>query len=172
MGLTDKLTSINDKILNILLGDNSDIDLSDKVIERKERLIQTYIVVFGLLIAYDGDAALQKLLMYLFMFFLLLSIIYYTSISHPSASENSSDINILSWFIAFFFSLSLIICMYKFTIPSSTLYSWILPSQLLSMQFVKSLLSFFDIIQLYALLFASFVWGLILTIVVAFSLRV
>lgn len=170
MSLTDKLLSIDNKIFTILLGDNPDTDLSDKVIERKERLIQTYIVIFGLLIAYDGDMVLQRLLMYLFIIFLIVSISYYTSISSSYASTYRVLINKMAVVIAFNFSLSLIVCMYKFTIPNSTLYSWILPSQLLSMQFVESFISFSDIVHPYSLLLISFICGLFLTIVVAFSL--
>jgi len=172
MSLTDKLLRIYDKIFNFLLGGNSDTDLSDKVIERKERLIQTYIVVFGLLIAYDGDMALQKLLMYLFMSFLLFSISYYTLLSSSYASTNGFTINSLTWFIAFNFSLSLIVSMYKFYMLNTDFYSLILPSWLSSVWFVESYISFTSLIQSYILLPFSLLWFFALTIAIAFSLRI
>ena len=172
MSLIDKLFSISDKYFDILFRGDSDADLSEKVIERKERLIQTYIIVFGLLIAYDGDIVLQKILMSLFIIFLLVSIAYYTFLSNPYASTYRNILNILAVFIAVSFSLSLIICMYKFTISSSTFYSWILPSQLFSMQFVESFISFSSIFEPYLLLMGSLTWGFVLVIEVVFSLRV
>lgn len=57
------------------------IHIIEKEVEKRERLLQTYIVVFGLLLAYGQDNLLQKYLMGWFVPFLLASMLYYSSLT-------------------------------------------------------------------------------------------
>lgn len=57
------------------------IDLSDNDIEKRERMVQTYLIVFGLLLSYDGGPALQENLMRAFLLFLIFSLTYYSMLT-------------------------------------------------------------------------------------------
>lgn len=51
--------------------------LDDRETDKRERLIQTYIVLFGLLLSYDQVSSLQSTAMSFFLLFLFLALIYY-----------------------------------------------------------------------------------------------
>lgn len=57
------------------------ISITDREVGRRERLIQTYIVVFGLLVAYGQESPLQKFSMGGFLIFLIFSMAYYSAIT-------------------------------------------------------------------------------------------
>lgn len=53
------------------------VSLSDSDIEKRERVIQTYLVVFSLLLSYEGGPDLKKILIESFLTFLFYALIYY-----------------------------------------------------------------------------------------------
>lgn len=52
----------------------------DKNIERDERLIQTFIIVLGVLVSFNGNLAVQKQLIFLYIIFIFVAIIYYVAL--------------------------------------------------------------------------------------------
>jgi len=55
--------------------------LYEKELEKKERLIQTYLVIYGLLLSFGQNEKVQALAMLLFIFFLFPTTGYYTAIT-------------------------------------------------------------------------------------------
>jgi hypothetical protein len=59
----------------------TDVKLAEREIEKRERLVQTYIVLFGLLLSYGQNFSLQENAMQCFLFFLIMVMIYYVTIT-------------------------------------------------------------------------------------------
>jgi hypothetical protein len=56
----------------------------DREAEKRERLVQTYIVLFGLLLSYDQVGSLQSTAMSFFLLFLFLALLYYAVLNSRS----------------------------------------------------------------------------------------
>lgn len=87
-------------------------ELSKDEAEKRERLVQTYLVVFGLLLSYSGDPALQAVLMKRFIAFLLASLVYYSLLTRSVGSKPLR--NIFAIFMAGFFSSAFVSCYVAF----------------------------------------------------------
>jgi hypothetical protein len=99
---------------------------TEKDIERRERIIQVYIVVLGLLISNNRNPALQNYLMECFMIFLFAALWYYFLLTRffdlmVRGGFDRADLNIMSLLVAGFFSLFLTI--YSLSLSSISLYN-------------------------------------------------
>jgi hypothetical protein len=109
----------------------NEVKLQEKEIEKKERLAQTYIVLFGLLLASNQNENVQQYLVLIFYFFLVTIIPYYTflsSIKNPikKNTDNSLDsINLFATLAAFLFGCAVVI--YTYSVVIYTLTSIIIP---------------------------------------------
>jgi hypothetical protein len=83
--LKNRIKNQNENQSNIVRIPNNELArrqaITDRKVGKRERLIQTYIVVFGLLVAYGQDPSLQKYTMGWFLGFLFFSMTYYSIIS-------------------------------------------------------------------------------------------
>lgn len=102
---------------------NKEYTFTEKDIERRERLIQIYIVVLGLLISNTRYPILQELLMKGFMIFLFASLWYYFLLTRffnlVSYDFDRSDLNTLALIVAAVFSSLLNI--YSFSLNNGLL---------------------------------------------------
>lgn len=80
---------------------------SKEVIERNEKLFQTYLIVFGLLLAYSNDRNLQAVVMKSFMLFISFGIIYYILMIHLHSSLPRLFYNLLALIMGIAFSFAL-----------------------------------------------------------------
>jgi hypothetical protein len=85
-------------------------DLSDRDIEKRERMIQTYLIVFGLLLSFNGGAALQELLIKAFLFFLINCLIYYSMLTTRFFYFGPLPFNLLALSMSVAFGWALISC--------------------------------------------------------------
>jgi hypothetical protein len=83
------------------VSDWNKVNLTNEEIERKERLIQTFIVVFGLLVSNDHNFPEQHILNYLFYEFFFCSLGYYAILSKKSKFQTRGTLNFLAVLIAF-----------------------------------------------------------------------
>lgn len=93
------------------------IELSKDDAEKRERMVQTYLVMFGLLVSYGGDPDLQGSLMIIFIPFLIGSLFYYSLIMRSRGSR--LVLNFIALFMGLFFSLALATCYVAFVGPVS-----------------------------------------------------
>lgn len=91
------------------------VQLLEKELEKRERLIQTYLIVFGLFLAYDKDPALQVNSMKQFLGFIFFALTYYTCLTKYTYYMKSRPeklffyaINMSSFFCSLIFSFTLI----------------------------------------------------------------
>ncbi|KKG76847.1 hypothetical protein DU43_14415 [Methanosarcina mazei] len=91
----------------------------EKELEKRERLIQTYFIVFGLFLAYDKVPSLQINSMKSFLFFMFCALTYYTLITKYTYYMRSRPEKLLFFFInvsafgsAVFFSRTVVDYMY------------------------------------------------------------
>lgn len=96
--------------LVVFFGKPAEISKDDA--EKRERMIQTYLVVFGLLLSYNGDPNLQGRLMMIFIPFLIASLFYYSFIMRSRGSR--LFFNILALGMGLFFSVALATCYFAF----------------------------------------------------------
>lgn len=89
-------------------------ELSDRDIEKRERLVQTYLIVFGLFLSYDKNPDLQYTLMKCFVVFLWFSLIYYSLITHNWFFTCRFSINASAVIMALLFSIAFVFCYVAF----------------------------------------------------------
>lgn len=94
---------------------NKPIGLPDVDVEKRERFVQTYLIVFGLLLSYDRDLALQKNLMLSFMAFLLASLFYYATLIRPFGGKIGH--NFMVFLMACAFGNAFVTCYVTFVGP-------------------------------------------------------
>jgi hypothetical protein len=80
---------------------------SESIVEKKERMIQTYLVVFGLLLSYNRDAEFQQITFVNFIYFMFFSLLYYVLITRFYQIIPRIILNIFPFIIGIFFSGSL-----------------------------------------------------------------
>lgn len=90
------------------------IVLSDRDVEKRERLIQTYLIVFGLFLSYDHDLALQKVLMKYFILFLWFSLSYYLFLTRQTLGVGKFTYNTFALLISLVFCYAFVLCAYAF----------------------------------------------------------
>lgn len=95
----------------IWFGESS--DLSNDEAEKRERLIQTYLVVFGLLLSYSGYPDLQAGLMVRFIGFLMASLTYYSMLTRSAGSKHIRNLLVLT--MASIFSSAFVSCYVAFS---------------------------------------------------------
>lgn len=88
------------------------VGLSDGEVEKRERLVQTYLIVFGLLLSYDRDLALQKNMMTSFVGFLLASLCYYSMLTRSFGGKLYR--NLAAFGMALTFSYAVVSCYVAF----------------------------------------------------------
>lgn len=76
----------------------------ENVVERNDRLFQTYLIVFGLLISYGFDSSLQEHLMKSFMLFIWIGLIYYVFLSRLHKITPRVFLNALALIMGYLFS--------------------------------------------------------------------
>lgn len=97
------------------------------VVERREKMIQTYILVFGLLLAYDRDAELQARLMNMFVYFLLFALLYFVYLTRFFNRKFLIVVNLAALTSAFIFCYSFVFCSGNFSdfyVMSFVLFLW------------------------------------------------
>lgn len=85
-------------------------DLLNSDIEKRERLVQTYLIVFGLFLSYDRNSDLQYTLMKCFVGFLWFSLIYYSLITHKCLFTCRFSVNAFAVLMALMFSIAFVFC--------------------------------------------------------------
>lgn len=85
-----------------------DSGLSNAEAEKRERLIQTYLVVFGLFLSYSADSELQAILMKYFLWFLVPSLIYYSMLT--VSFSNRHFLNLMALLMGIDFSVAFACC--------------------------------------------------------------
>ena len=109
----------------------NEIALQENEIEKKERLAQTYIVIFGLLLASSQNENTQQYLGLIFFFFLITIIPYYTFLTNiktpikNEANDPSNLINLCAVFASF--SLGLAIVVFTYPILNDMYFSITIP---------------------------------------------
>lgn len=92
-------------------------------IERKERIIQVILIVFGIILAYNWTSnSMKSYLLYLFIAAFFFILLYYSTL--PASIENTEFkyiANLCAKIIALLVSLAFILCFYTFfqSLPSS-----------------------------------------------------
>ncbi|WP_292380493.1 hypothetical protein [Methanosarcina sp. UBA289] len=96
------------------------VQLLEKELEKRERLIQTYLIVFGLYLAYDKSPSLQVTAMRQFLGFIFFALMYYTGLTKYTYYMKSRPekllfylINVSSFFCSLIFSCTLIDYIYQ-----------------------------------------------------------
>ncbi|RXA15655.1 hypothetical protein EQO05_14685 [Methanosarcina sp. MSH10X1] len=91
----------------------NEVTFQEKEIEKKERLAQTYILIFGLLLASNQNQDSQQYLVLIFFLFLITIIPYYTfltNIKNPIKNKaNANLINLLASFVSLSFGLAIVV---------------------------------------------------------------
>lgn len=110
------------------------VHMIEKEVEKRERLLQTYIVVFGLLLAYGQDELLQKTMMGWFIPFLIASMMYYSSLTTSLPTPfvlikhaihgNVLMINMLAFFSSLILSYVINTLFTKIAFPLGALQYW------------------------------------------------
>lgn len=109
----------------------NEVAIQEKEIEKKERLAQTYILIFGLLLASNQNENIQQFLVAIFFFFLISIVPYYTfltNIKNPMTNKTknlSNLINLLAMFASLSFGLAIVA--YTSSIVINMLYSITIP---------------------------------------------
>lgn len=115
-----KIGSAFNWLIRYLLGYTS-----EKVAERNEKLFQTYLIVFGLLLACNFDDPLRKELIQSFMFFITVGLLYYVMLSRFHIPRFLLDFLALN--MGFLFSCALIPCLvYSGIETHGSLFFWLL----------------------------------------------
>jgi hypothetical protein len=110
-GIKKMFTEMLDRLM-AFFGDP--VELSKDDAEKRERLVQTYLVIFGLLLSYNGYPDLQAELMMHFILFLIASLFYYSLLMRSSSREGLLDI--LAFLMGFIFSHALVLCYFSFAV--------------------------------------------------------
>lgn len=110
MVVLSKIGSAFKWLIDYLLGHTS-----KEVVERNERLFQTYLIVFGLLISCNFEDQLKEQLMTSFMMFIWIGLIYYVALSRFYKRLQRSSFNALALIIGFTFSYGIIPCILAFS---------------------------------------------------------
>lgn len=108
--MLSKIGSAFKWLIDYLLGHPS-----KEVVERNERLFQTYLIVFGLLISCNFDDQLKEQLMKSFMTFIWAGLFYYVLLSHFYKRINRNSFNFLALIIGFAFSYGIVPCISSFS---------------------------------------------------------
>lgn len=107
------------------------LTFQEKEIEKKERLAQTYIVIFGLILASNQSEDTQQYLIFTFFVFLVFIIPYYTfltNIKNPIKNEPCDPSNLINIFAAlssFVFGIAIVI--FTYSVVVNFLFSVTLP---------------------------------------------
>lgn len=72
------------KLICIRIWDNLSSYPSESIIEKKERLFQTYIILLGLLVSYNQSSSVQKDVMTWFLLFMFFGLGYYVFLARFS----------------------------------------------------------------------------------------
>lgn len=88
---------------------------SEKLVERNEKLFQTYLIVFGLLISCNFKDQLKEQLMMSFMFFIWAGLCYYVALSRFYKRIQRIGFNTLALLIGINFSYGIVSCIFAFS---------------------------------------------------------
>jgi len=88
-----------------------EVNITAEMIESKQRLVQTYIVLFGLLISYNHDYTLQAHMMRNFIMFLMFSVMYYTSLKTGRTRIVRLLFNLIAFLVCYYFSSAIFDCL-------------------------------------------------------------
>lgn len=93
---------------------------TEEIVERKERLFQTYLIVFGLLLAYDFNNSFRASLMEWFIVFIICGLFYYVYVLCFYRHFCRYLLNLAALPLGYLFSSGLVGCLLYFN-PSSHL---------------------------------------------------
>lgn len=100
-----KVGSVLASVRNYLFGHPS-----EDIIQKKEQLFQTYLIVFSLLLVYDRVPELQRYVMQAFLLYTLIALIYYILLTRFYKVVNRFVFNILALPMGLLFSLAFFAC--------------------------------------------------------------
>lgn len=108
--MLSKIGSVFKRLLDYLLGHTS-----KEVVERNERLFQTYLIVFGLLISCNFEDQLKEQIMMSFMIFIWAGLFYYVTLSRFYKKIPRISFNVFALSIGFTFSYGIVPCVFVFS---------------------------------------------------------
>lgn len=103
----------HERLYRFILFLNPNVTLSDHDVEARERLIQTFLIIFGLFLS-SGDLDLQKTLMHYFTAFLWFSLFYYLMLTRRVARIGKLFYNVMAVAMACLFSSAFTACVAAF----------------------------------------------------------
>lgn len=112
MCLRDRKIWLKERLYGVIVWVGEPSVLSKDEAEKRERLVQTYLVVFGLLLSYSGNPDLQAGLMKFFIAFLIASLVYYSMLARSAGSKRFRNLMALS--MGVFFSSAFVSCYVAF----------------------------------------------------------
>lgn len=154
--------------------EDKSITLTDVEIQAKEKLIQTFIVFFGLLLTDNINTEFHKGLVTCFIPFLIFSLIYYCSIMKSDKTMNKQFANLTACGISYYFSsaVALYVETYgKYGDRSQHFFGLGLLSYISSFFFI-SISHLLDALNLYYNSLINIVFPILLTIIIFYSLYI